>query len=128
MPPEEKFVLTAALVRPTSVICKRATSIFESWFSMISIRTCCKFAADEIGDHLKLKPEGKQNIHVATMRLSRQDFKQWAMSFGASRVFGVRGHFDSNHGVDCLPARRGEAVAESFVADCREPNAGKSYS
>jgi para-nitrobenzyl esterase len=30
------------------------------------------------------------------------------------------------HGVDGLPARRGEAVAESFVGDCRVANTGRS--
>jgi len=82
---------------------------------------------DEIGHCLKLEPDGKQSIHVAAMRRIGQHIEHLAMCLDKALVSRLRGHFDSRHGVDGLPARRGEAVAESFVSDCRIPNAGKSF-
>src|SRR5262249_30188530 len=76
----------------------------------------CQFTADEISYRLKREPEGKQSIHTAATRRNCQDFEHLAMSFGESLVFGLRGHFDSHHGVDGLPARRGGAIAESFAS------------
>jgi hypothetical protein len=69
----------------------------------------CEFAADEIRYRLKLEPNGKQSIRFAALRRRCQDFEHLAISFGQSRVFELRGHFNSHHGAEDLP-RRGVAI------------------
>src|SRR5260370_19379100 len=79
--------------QPASVIWTRATSIFDSQFSTVSIRTVASSLWTRSASVSSLKPEGEQTIHVAAMRRNRQDFEYFAMSFDESRVFGLRGHF-----------------------------------
>src|SRR5712671_1279434 len=113
--------------QPASVIRRQANSIFKPRSSTVSTCTVASPLWTRSAIVSSLNPRVSKAFTSRPRGALASTLSTW-------RCLSVRLWFVGSvtisaphHGVDGLPARRGEAIAESFASDCRVPNAGKSF-
>src|SRR5258705_8691376 len=122
-----RVVKPSSARQPASVIWTRATSIFESRFSTVSIRTVASSLWTRSASVSSLNPRVSKPFTSRPCGEIARTSSTWRCLSVSLGFLGSVAISASHHGVDGIPARRGEAIAESFGSDCRATNAGKLY-
>ncbi len=116
---------------PASVISTRATSIFESRFSTVSIRTVASSLWTRSASVSSLNPRvSKPFTSRPCGEIARTSSTWRCLSVSLGLLGSVWAPWPFRLPTTestVFPARRGEAIAESFGSDCRATNAGKLY-